>query len=56
MKVVKLDEGTPKQFLSPTLNPKTAQKGPKNSKTITKLSQNQMPEWKDTKEIKVAAI
>ena len=32
MKVVKLHEWTPKQFLRPTLNTKIAQYGPKKSK------------------------
>ena len=31
MKVVKLNEWTPKQFLSPTFNPKIAQYSPKKS-------------------------
>ena len=30
MKVVKLHEWTPKQFLSPTLNPKIANRAPKS--------------------------
>ena len=49
MKVVKLHEWTPKQFLSPTLNPKKSPTGPQKFKTTQKLSQNQMSEFKKTK-------
>ena len=55
MKVVKLHEWTTKQFLSPILNTKIAQKGPKKSKQQN-LSQNQMSELKETKKMKVAQI
>ena len=56
MKVVQLHEWTPKQFLSPTVNPKIANYSPKKSKTTPKLCQNQMSELKDTKKIKVVAL
>ena len=52
MKVVQLNEYTPKQFL----NPKIAFQGPKKSKTYPKLSQNQTSELKETKKIKVDAL
>ena len=45
MKVVKLHEWAPNQFLSPTLNPIIAAKSQKMTPT---LSQNQMPELKET--------
>ena len=55
MKIIALYEQTPKQVLNPTLNPKIAHQGPQNSKTTTKLSQNQS-ELKETKKIKVFVL
>ena len=52
MKVFNLHEWTPKQFLSPTLNPIIAQK----VKTTLKLSQNHMSELKETKKMKIFAL
>ena len=56
MKVVQVNEWTPKQFLNPTLNPKIAHQGPKKSRTNQKSSQNQTSEWKEAKKIKVVAL
>ena len=56
MKVVKLHECNPKQFLSHTLNPKIAHQGPKKSKMTPKLSQNKMSELKETKKMKIIAL
>ena len=55
MMVVKLHEWTPKQFLSPTLKTKIAQKGPEKSKQQN-LSQNQMSELKKTKKMKIITL
>ena len=46
MKVVKLHEWTPIQFLSPTLNTKKKPIGLQKVKTTPKLSQIQMSEFK----------
>ena len=52
MKVVQLHD-----FLNPTLNPKKkAHWGPKKSNNPPKLSQNQMSELKESKEIKVVVL
>ena len=56
MKVVQVNEWTPKQFLNPILSPKIAHQEPKKSKTNQKLSQNQLPELKKTKKIKDVAL
>jgi len=48
MKVVQLDEQTPKQLSNPTPTPKIAHQGPKTSKMTPKLSQNQISEFKVT--------
>ena len=56
MKVVNIHEWTPKQFLSPTLNPKNILIGLKKVKTTPKLSQNQMGEMKETMKMKIIAL
>ena len=57
MKVVQLYEWTPKQFLNSTLNPKLPIRAPKSKKKKKqRLSQNLMPELKETKKIKVVAL
>jgi len=47
---ISLFKETPKQFLNPTQTPKIAHQGPKKSKTIQKLSQNQKSNQKDYKD------
>ena len=56
MKVVQVNELTQKQVLSPTLNPKNSPLGQKKFKITPKLSQNQMPEIKETKKRKDVAL
>ena len=56
MKVIKLNEWTPKQFLSLTLNGKDSPIGPQKFKTTPKLSQNHMSELKETKKMKIIAL
>ena len=53
MKVVKLHELTPKQFLCPPIKHKNSPIGPQKVKTTQKLSQNQMPELTETFKMKV---
>ena len=56
MKVVQLDEWTPKQFLNPTSTPKIAHWGPKMSKMTQKLSQNHLSELKIAQKMKVVQL
>ena len=56
MKVVQLYEWTPKKFLNPTMNPKKAHQGPKNTKMTPKLNKNQMSELKETLKMKVVQL
>ena len=46
----------PKTVFEPHIEPNNSPLGPKKSKTTPKLSQNQMPELKETKKIKVVAL
>ena len=55
MKVVKLHEWTPKQFLRPTLNTKQPNKAPK-SLNSPKIKSYQMSELKETKKMKIIVL
>ena len=56
MKVVKSHEETPKYFFELYSNPKSIPLGPQKIKNNPKLSQNQMPELKVTKKMKIIAL
>ena len=56
MKVVKINEWTPKQFLNLTLNQKNSPIRPQKVKTTPKLSRNQTSKLKETKKMKIAAL
>ena len=55
IKVVKLHEWTPKQFLSPTLNTKIAQQGPKKLNN-PKIKSKSNVRIKETKKMKIIAL
>ena len=56
MKVEQLHEQTTKQFSKSTPIPKIAHYGPKSQKMTPTLSQNQMPELKETQKMKVVQL
>jgi len=56
MILVQLHEQTPKQFCETFLNPKNSPLGPQKVKITPKLSQNQMSELKEIKNMKVVQL
>ena len=46
----------PQNSFEPHIEPKNSPIGPKNFKTTSKLSQNQMSELKETKKMKIIAL
>ena len=56
MKGEQIHEQTTKQFLNSTPIPKIAHYGPKSQKMTPTLSQNQMPELKETQKMKVVQL